>query len=100
MPRGGKREGSGRKPKHLMATVVIRKFTAEQILATVDERAKWVALLNCGEARVILDAMKYLTDRRDGKAGPAKPVADTYEGMEYGGITEGTQEEADMGTVN
>jgi hypothetical protein len=63
--KGGARPGSGRKPK---AIVTLRKATAEKVLASVDEVALWKVLLNHEEARVSLDALKYLTDRRDGKA--------------------------------
>jgi len=40
---------------------------AEAILATVNEERIWQRLLRNRNARIVLDAMKYLTDRRDGK---------------------------------
>ena len=63
--RGGARPGAGRKPK---ATVILRRTMAAEILSAVDEIAVWQGLIQCGDYRVRLDAMKYLTDRRDGKA--------------------------------
>lgn len=95
--RGGKRAGAGRKPTKLsQATTPLKRVTAEEILAEVDEKAYWHDLLTAttltqvtvititedgkptGEPtrenmtvpdyRIRLDALKYVTDRRDGKA--------------------------------
>jgi hypothetical protein len=41
---------------------------AAEILSAVDEVEVWKGLIACGDYRTRLDAMKYLTDRRDGKA--------------------------------
>jgi hypothetical protein len=84
MNRGGKRDGAGRKKKPF---ALVKKVMAEEILAGIDEKAKWESLVNAttvvsvkgdGEAgsvpvtvpdlRLQFDVMKYLTDRRDGKA--------------------------------
>ena len=65
MNRGGARLGAGRKPKPML---VLRKAQAEQILGTVDEFELWRELLSCDDYRIRLDTLKYLTDRRDGKA--------------------------------
>ncbi len=65
MPRGGARPGAGRKPK---ATVILRRTMAAQILCAVDEIEVWKLLIEQADYRTRLDAMKYLTDRRDGKA--------------------------------
>ena len=62
---GGARPGAGRKPKPLH---VVRKHTAEQILSNVDEIALWGELLLDKDPRIRFDALRYLTDRRDGKA--------------------------------
>jgi len=71
MNRGGARLGAGRKPKPML---VLRKALAEQILGSVDEFELWRELLCCDDYRVRLDTLKYLTDRRDGKA-PQTAVA-------------------------
>ena len=41
---------------------------AEEILSSVDEVGLWGELLSCVDPRIRLDCLKYLTDRRDGKA--------------------------------
>ena len=70
MARGGKRSGSGRKPS---VVEKLRKGVADQVFAQVNEVETWVALIHCGNPKVIADVMKYLTDRRDGK--PMQPVS-------------------------
>ena len=65
MPSGGKRVGAGRPAK---AVRIVRKIMSEEILASVDERALWGRLLSSEDDRIRLDTLKYLTDRRDGKA--------------------------------
>src|SRR5664279_447519 len=67
--RGGKRGGAGRKPSKVVeARKVIAASGNGQVLATVNENKIWRGLINCRDPRIKLDAMKYLTDRRDGKA--------------------------------
>lgn len=83
MPRGGKRPGAGRKPTELSRIAIpLKKLTAEEILASVNELEQWQELLEAmtylpsgikGEPpiqipdlRVRADALKYLTNRRDG----------------------------------
>lgn len=63
MARGGKRPNSGRKPK---PKVVVRKVVAETILASIDEIKAWKRLLKSPDDRIALEALKYLTNRRDG----------------------------------
>lgn len=65
MPRGGKRINAGRKPKPSPKQVV-RKVIAETILAGIDEAKAWSRLLNSEDDRISLEALKYLTNRRDG----------------------------------
>jgi hypothetical protein len=48
--------------------VPLRKAMAAEILGTVDEVGLWGQLLSCDDPRIRLDCLKYLTDRRDGKA--------------------------------
>jgi hypothetical protein len=89
MPRGGARPGAGRRKTALSRTIKpLTRKTAEEILAQRDEQGEWNQLLDAttvvsvrvvggedGEReqltlpdhRVRLDALKYLTDRRDGK---------------------------------
>ena len=65
MPSGGARAGAGRKSKPLTA---VRKVMAEEILGAVDEVELWKQLVASDDLRIRLDSLKYLTDRRDGKA--------------------------------
>lgn len=70
--RGGKRRNAGRKP--VLRTVLraaitqIKKATAADILSTVDEIKAWQAKLESEDERVSLQALMYLTDKRDGRA--------------------------------
>src|SRR5664280_623529 len=94
MPRGGKRSGSGRPPRSgggglerktalkIAAPLIYGKTATEavkaaDILASVDEKAKWLELLEAAnefKGAVVPDwntrrqALEYLTDQRDGKA--------------------------------
>lgn len=82
MPRGGKRNGAGRRATKLSRVGNLPKATAEEILAAHDENALWDEQLTAtqtvvtkqGEALSFPDftarraALIYLTDRRDGKA--------------------------------
>ncbi len=68
MARGGKREHAGRKPSTIKGLVKkLGKFDAEALLAKINSNQKWMALSKCGEPRVELEVMKYLTDRAFGK---------------------------------
>jgi hypothetical protein len=62
---GEERPGAGRKAKR---AVVLRRTLAAEILNSVDEVEVWRGLIERADYRTRLDAMKYLTDRRDGKA--------------------------------
>ncbi len=90
---GGARPGAGR---HKKPHTVLRKTSAEQVLADVDEKRMWLEALTmyedlkdafqvkkvggseflvamdpaylCKAMQIRVDALKYLTDRRDGKA--------------------------------
>jgi hypothetical protein len=64
MTHGGQRAGAGRRRG---ARALVMRSKAEEILSTVNEEAIWQRLLRSRNARIVLDAMKYLTDRRDGK---------------------------------
>jgi hypothetical protein len=63
-PKGGARPGAGRPPK---PKVTVKKASAETILAAVDEKELWTELLNSDNEKIRLEALRYLTDRRDGK---------------------------------
>src|SRR5664280_986519 len=95
MPRGGKRSGSGRPPRSgggglerktalkIAAPLIYGKSATEavkaaDILASVDEKAKWLELLEAASSDRLgalapdwntrRQALEYLTDQRDGKA--------------------------------
>jgi hypothetical protein len=92
MPHGGKRSGSGRKKTKLSVTgKKLKKVTAEEILSEIDEKKSWHELLTANEVvgiqvvddkgkevrrenvtvpnyKIRLEALKYVTDKRDGKA--------------------------------
>jgi hypothetical protein len=65
MNHGGKRPGAGRKAG---ARALVTRSRSENVLATVNEEDIWQRLLRNRNARIVLDTLKYLTDRRDGKA--------------------------------
>lgn len=77
MPRGGKRPNAGRK-KHPPKPEAVTKQLATEVLALTArpihiadclcEMCRWWAVLTAADARLRFDALKYLTDRRDGKA--------------------------------
>lgn len=57
-----------------MKPKAVSKRTSVELLSQMDEVAIWKALLTCGDERIILKTMIYLTDRRDGKAVQAVDV--------------------------
>ncbi len=68
-----KKSGSGRKPVRVKRSVARRgktltRATAAEILGVQDECALWDRLLHSDDDRLVLAALKYLTDRRDGKS--------------------------------
>jgi len=68
---GGKRPGAGRRPRDLDKWVAARGLkpaTAAEILDRADERRIWRRLLNSEDETIVLRAVTYLTDRRDGRA--------------------------------
>jgi hypothetical protein len=66
---GGKRPGAGRKPKKISTIVKkLPKDTAAMILSEINENRAWLDLLQSDDLRIRLESLKYLTDRRDGKA--------------------------------
>lgn len=77
---GGRRKGAGR-PKGAVANVK-SKLTAEQILSRIGEEATWSWALATAkkkkDAKTVVDILKYLTDRRDGK--PKQALEGTGEG--------------------
>lgn len=67
--RGGKRPGAGRKPSTLKGIAKrLPKETAEILLAEINASAKWRKLANSEDERIVLDTLKYLSDRAYGKA--------------------------------
>ena len=93
---GGARHGAGRKPRSINRSTALTKaaelnlipgsaaaeaVSAASILATVDEKAKWLELIEAsndrdGEAvpdwNTRRQALEYLTDQRDGKASDSR----------------------------
>jgi hypothetical protein len=70
--KGGKRAGAGRKPSTIKG--IARKLpreSAELILAEIKANHKWVELAQSDDERIVLDTLKYLTDRAHGKASQA-----------------------------
>ena len=65
--RSGEKKKPIRKPTQRRRKALDR-VTAAEILATQDECKLWDRMLNCDDDRLALDALKYLTDRRDGKS--------------------------------
>lgn len=47
------------------------KSSAADILSNIDETSVWTSLVNSDNEKIKLEAIKYLTDRRDGKASQA-----------------------------
>ena len=71
--RGGRRPGAGRKVKRIKSLARrCDKVTAAMILAVVDEQSRWLQFIESEDERVALDAMKFLTQMRDGR--PKQPV--------------------------
>ena len=76
MGRGGARPGSGRKkkpavpfsPKTEAASVLAKLGTEHNGQELPPENQLWIDLLTAQDLRIRLDTLKYLTDRRDGKA--------------------------------
>jgi hypothetical protein len=57
---GGKRPGSGR-PK--AAISILRRDLSAEILAQANPRAIWDKLLKSADEKIVLDAVKYLSNR-------------------------------------
>ncbi|MFZ0273955.1 MAG: hypothetical protein WB524_11840 [Acidobacteriaceae bacterium] len=69
MKRGGRRPGAGRKPSTLKG--VLKRLpakSAELVLAEIDANSKWLRLADSEDERIVLETLKYLTDRAYGKA--------------------------------
>src|SRR5205807_3633980 len=70
-----KRPGAGRRPRDADKWIRARGLspaTAAEILDRSDERRIWYRLLNSDDEGVVLRAITYLTDRRDGR--PAQQI--------------------------
>ena len=68
---GGKRLGAGRRPRDIdkwIAARGLKPASAAEILDRADERRIWYQLLNSDDEAIVLRALTYLTDRRDGRA--------------------------------
>ena len=69
---GGRRPSAGRKRGGRNAAQLKIIDIAGQVLQEIDAKEKWKALLNCSDPKVIVDVMKYLTDRVHGR--PAQTI--------------------------
>lgn len=81
---GGKRRGAGRRPRELDKWIKARGLkpaTAAEILERADERAIWYRLLRSEDEGIVLRAVTYLTDRRDGR--PAQQINVTSINVQY-----------------
>lgn len=91
MPRGGARKGAGRKPAWLERT---KRENAETLLKAIGERSAWLWAYTQAVAqldtRTVVDILRYLTDRRDGKAAQTLAVAH----LNVGGFTPAELERA------
>ncbi len=86
MAKGGKRPGSGRKKKPPLP--IAEKKQAESVLELLGTTYKgkqiptehdlWISLMCSPDQRIRLDALKYLTDRREGK--PIQRIAGADDG--------------------
>jgi hypothetical protein len=67
--KGGKRPGAGRKPSTIKGIAKkLPRESAEVLLAEINANSKWVSLANSADERIVLDTLKYLSDRAYGKA--------------------------------
>ena len=74
--RGGRRPGAGRKPSTLKGiSRMLPRESAELILAEINANQKWVKLCNSEKESIVLEALKYLTDRAYGKAKQSMDVS-------------------------
>src|SRR5713101_5295192 len=67
---GGRRRGAGRRPRDVDKWIAARGLKpagAAEILERADERRIWYRLLHSDDESVVLRAVVYLTDRRDGR---------------------------------
>ena len=74
--KGGKTPGAGRKPSTIKGIAKkLPRETAELLLAEINAHSKWVKLSTSDDERIVLETLKYLTDRAHGKATQAVEVA-------------------------
>lgn len=66
--KGGKRPGAGRKPSTIKGIAKkLPKESAELLLAEINAHSKWLSLANSNDERIMLETLKYLSDRAYGK---------------------------------
>jgi hypothetical protein len=67
--KGGKRPGAGRKPSTIKGIAKkLPRESAELLLAEINAHSKWMSLADSADERIVLETLKYLTDRAYGKA--------------------------------
>jgi hypothetical protein len=84
MENGGKRKGAGR-PKGISTKILARQAHAGEILDSIGERSAWQWAYETAkkkkDVKTLVDILKYLTDRRDGK--PKQQIEGTGEGGKF-----------------
>ena len=86
--KGGKRPGAGRKPSTLKGIArKLPKEIAEILLAEINAHQKWLDLADSKDERIVLDTLKYLSDRAYGKAPQAMEVTGPQGGPIQAAIT-------------
>jgi|WetSurMetagenome_2_1015567.scaffolds.fasta_scaffold578173_1 hypothetical protein len=85
--KGGRIAGSGRKPG---AKTLLKRDPSIAILAKCDPEKIWTRLLNSKDDKIVLDALKYLSDRAWGK--PMQVIAGDSDGgaivLQFSGATD------------
>lgn len=76
---GGSRKRAGRKPSTIKGLAkTLPRESAELLLNEIKAHKKWVDLAKSADERIVLDTLKYLTDRAYGK--PTQAVDMSHSG--------------------
>jgi hypothetical protein len=82
MASGGKRQGAGRKPGKRTRRSIQAQVQAGGILEGLGEEAAWKWAFQTAkkrrDAKTVVDILKYLTDRRDGKPKQALEIGNEH----------------------
>ena len=78
--KGGRRPGAGRPPSTVKGIAKrLPKEIAELLLSEIGAHAKWIKLSKSDDERIVLDTLKYLSDRAYGKAPQAMELTGSIE---------------------